>query len=121
MKKIILAFVILLNICLLASCTTKDGTTLSEGQQKAVKNSIEFIKDTPYISVNKIDTSVIKIENATENTWKNVAIKSGEEVKENQIDLTDWVITIGNRSEGGFAVIICDSSTFEVIGYIAYN
>jgi len=105
LKKVLITIIILFNI-IFVGCES-NISSLSGEQQNAVKNSIEFIKKSSFASKSRIDTNIIKIENATEDTKI-----------EEAVDSTDWVITIGDTSEHDFAVIVCDSSTHEVIGYI---
>jgi len=93
-------------------------SSLSGEEQNVVKNSIEFIKKSSFTSKIRIDTNIIKIENATKDTWEIVLTKDDCKIEEEAVDSTDWVITIGDTSEHDFAVIVCDSSTHAVIGYI---
>lgn len=99
------------------SIETPPQTSLSSEQQKAVENSIAYIKNSELASKDKIDTSLIKIDTAEENTWQSVYTDSGK-AEESAVDTTDWIITLGDRSGFDFAVIVCDSTTSEVIGYI---
>ena len=116
MKRLFVIFLSILIGIAFVGCDSK-GSSLSAGQRKAVDNSMEFIIHSPFNTKDRIDTDIIKIENATENTWKS-AWYDGAQIKENGIDLTDWVITIGDTSYHDFACIVCDSSTYKVIGYI---
>lgn len=116
MQKRLSAFFVLLLIISFSGCDARRGP-LSAGQQKAVDNSIKFINNSSFTSKERIDTTIVKIENATDNTWKSVW-NGDKQIDENSIDTTDWVIYIGDRSDHAFAVIVCDSSTFKVIGYI---
>ena len=100
-----------------ASIETDPQISLSSEQQKAVQNSIEYIKNSELASKDRIDTSLIKIDTAEENTWQSVYIDSGK-AEESAVDTTDWIITLGDRSGFDFAVIVCDSTTSEVIGYM---
>ena len=86
-------------------------------QKKAVDNSIEFIKNSSFTAKERIDTDIVKVENATDNTWKSVWHED-KPAEENAVDSTDWVITIGDMSNHDFAIIVCDSDTCEVIGHI---
>ncbi|MFH5834657.1 hypothetical protein ACHAL6_01110 [Proteiniclasticum sp. C24MP] len=90
---------------------------LSSEQQKAVKNSIHFIENSEFASKDRIDTSIVTIQNADERTWENVWSMVAQ-VDKHAVDTTDWIITIGDRSGHDFARIVCDSDTYEVIGYI---
>ena len=116
MKRIFIPLIILLNITLFTGCNSKTST-LSAEEQKAVNNSIKFIKDSSFTSKNRIDTDIIEINNATKNTWKSV-VSGDSRAKENATDSTDWIITIGDTTHHDFAIIVCDSSTYEVIGFI---
>ena len=100
-----------------ASIETDPQISLSSEQQKAVQNSIEYIKNSELASKDRIDTSLIKIDTAEENTWQSVYTNSGK-AEESTVDTTDWIITLGDRSGFDFAVIVCDSTTSEVIGYM---
>jgi hypothetical protein len=86
-------------------------------KQKAVANSIGYIKNSPYTEKNDINIDEVNIRNANDNTWKSVFTEKGS-LNENIVDSTDWVITIGNTSAYKFAVIVCDSKTGEAIGHI---
>lgn len=100
-----------------ASIETDPQISLSSEQQEAVENSIAYIKNSELASKDKIDTSLIKIDTAEENTWQSVYTDSGK-AEESTVDTTDWIITLGDRSGFDFAVIVCDSTTSEVIGYM---
>ena len=115
MKRLLVTFLILLSVILFVGCGSK-GSSLSTEQRKAVDNCIEFINNSSFTSKDRIDTDIIKIENATANTWK-YAWYEDSPIKDNAIDLADWVITIGDTSFHDFAIIICDSDTYKVIGY----
>ena len=100
-----------------ASIETDPQISLSSEQQEAVENSIAYIKNSELASKDRIDTSLIKIDTAEENTWQSVYTDSGK-AEESTVDTTDWIITLGDRSGFDFAVIVCDSTTSEVIGYM---
>lgn len=100
-----------------ASIETPPQIPLSSEQQKAVQYSIEYIKNSEFTSKDRIDTSLIQMDAAEENTWQFVDTDSGK-AEESAVDTTDWIITLGDRSSFDFAVIVCDSTTSEVIGYI---
>ena len=116
MKRCITTFLILLLIILFNGCNS-DGSALSAEQQNAVDASIEFISNSSFTSKDKLDTDIIKIENATDQTWESVC-NENKQIEQKSIDLSDWVITIGDTLYHDFAVIVIDSDTKEVIGYI---
>ena len=91
--------------------------SLSSEQQKAVQNSIDFIENSEFTSKDRIDPNIVTIKNADERTWELVYLENGK-ADEYAVDATDWIITIGDRSGHDFARIVCDSDTFEVIGYV---
>ena len=118
MKKALTPFLILLIAILFMGCNSNSKKiSLSEGQQKAVDNSIEFIRKSAFTSKDRMDTSIIKIEKATANTWKAVHSATSK-IDENAVDSTDWLITIGDTFAHNFAIIVCDSITYKVIGYL---
>lgn len=116
MKRIFIIFIMIFSIVILSGCNTKKES-FPEGQQKAIENSIVFIKNSAFSSKGKIDYKVVKIENATDKTGESVW-NDAHKIEENMVDSTDWVITIGETSGHDFAVIVCDSETYEVVGYI---
>lgn len=90
---------------------------LSPEQQKAVNNSLNYIKNSPFAAKDRINTNIIEITSANEKTWESVWSKDSK-VENNAVDSTDWIITIGDISNHDFAIIVCDSNTCEVIGHI---
>lgn len=82
-----------------------------------MNNSIDFIKNSEFDAKDRIDTSIITINNADEKTWEILYLENSKADK-NSVDSTDWIITIGDRSGHDFTRIVCDSDTFEVIGHI---
>lgn len=117
MKKYLTITLILLMFFTLFGCNS-NKISLSSEQQKAVNNSINYIKNSEFTSKNRINTNIITIKNADEKTWEFVHSENSKADK-NTVDSTDWIITIGDTSDHDFAVIVCDSNTFEVIGYIS--
>jgi len=118
MKRILTTFLALFIVISFVAYDLKEGL-MSPGQQKAVANSIEFIRNSSFTSKDRINTDIIRIENATENTWKSVYSK-GSKIEETSVDSTDWVIMIGDilTPSHDFTFIVCDSETYKVIGYI---
>jgi hypothetical protein len=115
MRKLFTKGLCYLMMFVLVGCTT-DQDSLSSKQQKAVNNSIAYIKNSSFSSKDRINTKVISISLATESTWKSTLDKDSV-VDESTIDSTDWVITIGESSGHDFAIIVCDSESSKVIGY----
>lgn len=101
----------------LLSKSANKVSLLTSEQQKAVNNSINYIKNSSFTAKDRINTNTIKIGSADEKTWEFVWSKDSK-VENNAVDSTDWIITIGDTSNHDFAVIVCDSNTYEVIGYI---
>ena len=105
------------NDVLTLEADSNNEISLSSEQQKAVNNSIDFIENSEFASKDRIDSKIISIKNADEKTWEFVYLENSKADK-NSVDSTDWIITIGDRSGHDFARIVCDSDTFEVIGYM---
>ncbi len=99
----------------LLGCSINDDSS-STKQEKAVSNSIAYIKNSSFTSKDLIDTKQISISLATQTTWKSVWDKESP-VDEGDVDSTDWIITIGDTSGHDFAIIVCDSESSKVIGY----
>lgn len=130
MKNNKLIFIILCTLLFTVGCSSVDNNdvstpeadtnneiSLSSEQQKAVNNSIDFIKNSEFDAKDRIDTSIITINNADEKTWEILYLENSKADK-NSVDSTDWIITIGDRPGHDFTRIVCDSDTFEVIGHI---
>jgi predicted metalloprotease len=115
-ERALILFLVILITTTFLGCNVKKNS-LTEGQQKAVENGIEFIRNSKFDSKDRIDTSIIKIKNATSDTWDSV-FSGTSRVNENAVDSTDWIITIGNTRGHDFAIIVCDSTTYKVIGFI---
>ena len=86
MKKYWIIPLVLLILSSLAGCAPKKvsvetppQTSLSSEQQKAVQNSIEYIKNSELASKDRIDTSLIKIDTAEENTWQSVTLTAAKQ------------------------------------------
>ncbi|MBP9920934.1 MAG: hypothetical protein KBF03_03145 [Proteiniclasticum sp.] len=62
-----------------ASIETDPQISLSSEQQEAVENSIAYIKNSELASKDKIDTSLIKIDTAEENTWQSVTLTAAKQ------------------------------------------
>ncbi|MEG0775489.1 hypothetical protein [Clostridium sp.] len=134
MKKYLTITLILLMLFTLFGCNSTKGSvsseqqkgslstqqqkgSLSAEQQKAVNNSINYIKNSSFTAKDRINTNIITIKNADEKTWEFVYSQNSK-VDKNSVDSTDWIITIGDTSDHDFAIIVCDSITYEVIGYM---
>lgn len=116
MKRLLITIFILFNFSIAIGCDS-NKSSLSEDQKIAIENSIKYINKSSFSNKNRINTRIIEIKNVTEDYLRAVSnIES--RVEENKVDLTDWIITIGNTTGHDFAFIVCDSSTYEVIGYI---
>lgn len=90
---------------------------LTADQQMAVDHCVEFIRKSSFGAKDRIDTKRIEIKEAGNAAYESVYGEDGI-VDEKEVDPTDWVITIGETSDHDYAVFVCDSITFEVIGYI---
>ena len=97
MKKYWIIPLALLILFTLVGCAPKKITietptqiSLSSEQQKAVQNSIEYIKNSELASKDKIDTSLIKIDTAEENTWQSVILTAAKEKR------VQWTLQTGS-------------------------
>lgn len=69
MKKYLTITLILLMLFTLFGCNSNNGSLSSE-QQKAVNNSINYIKNSKFAAKDRINTNIITIKNADEKTWE---------------------------------------------------
>jgi len=116
MKRLFLTFLVLLIVNFSIGCNSKENS-LSKGQKEAINNCIEYINNSAFTSKENIDTNIVKFDNATDNTWESVWF-GGKQVVSNVIDSSDWIITIGDTSGFDFNIFVCNSDTYEVLGYI---
>ncbi len=115
MKRLYITILVVLVAISFVVCNSRESFFSSQ-KQKAVKNCIEYIQNSSMEWKDHIDTNIINIKNATDTTWRYIQCKDGR-IEEDKIDITDWVITIGDTSDHCYATLVCDSSTCEVIGY----
>jgi len=115
MTKCVFSIILAMLLAISFSVCGAKYNSFSPEQQKAIYNSISFIKNSSYSSKDRIDTNIVKIQSADD-------IKSiwniDNQVDDHSFDSEDWVITIGNTSNHDFAIIVCDSETSKVIGHI---
>jgi len=116
MKKQWVFVLLSFHLLLLTGCGSNNDSLASK-QEKAIHNSIEYISHSSFSSKDKINTKISSIRYATNSTWESVWSNDGP-VEKNAIDSSDWIITLGESSNHDFAMIVCDSNTSEVIGYI---
>ena len=90
---------------------------MTAAQKEAVKNSLMFISESEFSSRDRIDKKKIEIRSVTSGELQFVW-NDNLQLEESALDISDWVITIGDTSGHDFAVMICDSETSEVLGYI---
>lgn len=108
--------IVLFAFLLLNSCGVKESG-MSEAQKDAVDNSLAYISESEFSSRDRIDKKKIEIRSITSGELQFVW-NDNLQLEESALDISDWVITIGDTSGHDFAVMICDSVTSEVLGYI---
>lgn len=101
---------------ILNSCGIKENR-MSDTQKEAVDNSLAYISESAFSAKDRIDKREIEISKVTSGDLKFIW-NEDLKLKESSLDTSDWVITIGDTSGHDFAVMICDSKTSEVLGYI---
>lgn len=117
MKRYFIILIMIFIIFTLSACSSKAESLFGE-QQKAVDNSIEYIKNSSFRFKENINYDIVKIELAKENTWE-IVRHPDYKISKNMIDTTDLIITIGDINSGhNYAMIVCDGMTYEVIGSI---
>ncbi len=117
MKRYFIILIMIYMIVTLSSCNSKVKSLFGE-QQKAIDNSIEYIKNSSFRFKENINYDIVKIELAKENTWEMVR-HPDYNINKNMVDTTDLIITIGDmNSFHNYAIIVCDSTTYKVIGNI---
>lgn len=100
----------------LYGCSAQQST-MSAAQKKAVENSLVYISESDFSSKERIDKKRVEISSLTSGDLQFVWSENLQ-MEESALDTSDWVITIGDTSGHDFAVMICDSRTSEVLGYI---
>ncbi len=117
-RKIIITCSILLIVMLLGGCTeTKNN--VSKEQQDALNNCIEYIKNSSFDSKDRIDISVVSVKVLTEDMEDSVWVVVDRIEDYFEVEQPEhWVFTIGDTSGHDFAIMVCNSETSDVIGYI---
>ncbi len=100
----------------LSGCSAQQST-MSATQKKAVENSLVYISESDFSFKDRINKKKFEIRSVTSGELQFVW-NDDLQMEESALDTSDWVITIGDTSGHDFAVMICDSRTSEVLGYI---
>lgn len=116
MKRLSMIILVFLIVISSVGCNSKISS-ISLEQQKAVNNCIEYIQNSSMEWKDHIDTKIINIKNVKDNTWRYIQHEDTP-IEKDDIDTTDWVITIGDTSDHAYLTLVCDSSTCKVIGYM---
>lgn len=116
MKKSLMLISFLVSTLLLAGCEESNNLLSEEFKSdKAYKNCIEYINNSSFTLWKNINPTIVRSEKMTDSNKETVIIDKG---KETLLDTSDLIYIIGDTSEHDFAIIVCDSDTKEVIGYI---
>ncbi len=116
-KMIRKAAVAMLFAALVLSGCSAQQSTMSATQKKAVENSLVYISESDFSFKDRINKKKFEIRSVTSGELQFVW-NDDLQMEESALDTSDWVITIGDTSGHDFAVMICDSRTSEVLGYI---
>lgn len=92
-----------------------DGKEDNIKAEEFLDNCIEYIKNSTFDRRKYINTNIIKIRKAEESDLQFVFLEKG---KEAMLDTSDLIYVIGETSGHDFVIIVCDSETKEVLGYI---
>ncbi len=83
--------------------------------QMAVDNSRVWLVESSLENKAAVDTDTVSVATLTQAEQALVISSEGTQAI---LDLTDWVVTLGDPSGPDFARLVCDSATGEVIGYL---
>lgn len=110
-----LCLLLLLAAALFAGCAPK----IPAHQREAYENCLEYLKNSAFSRKDFIDTGIVRIETLKEEqkgaVWIDV---NGVEEYFSQEQPEHWLFTIGDTSGHDFAMLVCNSETGSVIGYI---
>ncbi|WP_040198137.1 hypothetical protein [Candidatus Soleaferrea massiliensis] len=104
----------------LTGCAEKEayptgGTSVPEKQQTALENCLEYIQNASFEGKDTLDTEKATFQHLTPELIQEVWIDV-EGIPE--LDENDYLFTIGDTSTGNYMMIVCESDSNEVIGYI---
>lgn len=110
---------ILLLILLFAFALHGCGPNIPAHQREAYENCVAYIKNSSFSRKDFIDTGIVRIETLMEEQKDAVWVEvNGVEAYFSQEQPEHWLFTIGDTSGHDFAMLVCNSETGEVIGYI---
>ncbi len=110
---------ILLLVMLATLAFTGCAPNVPKHQREAYENCLEYIKNSSFMRKDYIDTSIVRIETLKEEQKESVWIEvNGDDSYFSQEQPEHWVFTIGDTSGHDFAMLVCNSETSSVIGYI---
>lgn len=121
MKRILTCILAAALLCAaLTGCTGEEaspagGTSVPEEQQTALKNCLAYIENASFDGKDTLDTEKAAFQHLTQEMIQDVWIDV-EGIPE--LDENDYVFTIGDTSTGNYMMIVCESDSNEVIGYI---
>ncbi len=114
MKKCIAILLLMAVAFPLAGCAN-----VPEHQRAAYENCLEYIKNSSFSRKDFIDTGIVRIETLKEEQKDAVWIEvNGVEEYFGREQPEHWLFTIGDTSGHNFAMLVCNSETDSVIGYI---
>lgn len=90
---------------------------LTEEQRDALSASCaSWLQSSGLDQAEAIDTSLLTVEAVTQEDLE-AAVCSGEDQRA-LLDLNDYRVTLGDPSGSAYALLLCDSDTLEVLGYL---
>ena len=90
-----------------------------EHQREAYENCVAYIKNSSFSRKDFINTTIVRIETLKEEQKDAVWVEvNGVENYFGQEQPEHWLFTIGDTSGHDFAMLVCNSETDSVIGYI---
>lgn len=91
------------------------GVLGTDPAQIAVDNSRVWLAEVSLTDTTAVDTDIVSVAALTQ---AEQALVVCLEETQAQLDLTDWVVTLGDPAGQDFVRVVCDSVTGEVIGYL---
>ena len=94
-----------------------DAQTLDEDTlAQLTANCAAWLADSTLEARDRVDTTQVSVLPVTEGEMA-AAVCDGEEQRA-LLDGTDWAVTVGDTAGHDFAILLCDSGTLAVLGYV---
>ena len=100
-----------------AEAATNDGAVQPDADTTETlrSNCAAWLAESAFDQKDRVDTAIVSVVPITEGDLE-AAVCDDESAA--LLDRTDWAVTLGDTSGHDYAVLLCDSETLAVLGYV---